>query len=57
MTTAALLAHNPQPSPQAVRDALSGNLCRCGTHIEILAAVERAVAALSPLSPTQPTNA
>jgi len=46
-----------QPSPQAVRDALSGNLCRCGTHIEILAAVERAVAALSPLSPTQPTNA
>ena len=57
MTTAALLAHNPRPSPQAVRDALSGNLCRCGTHIEILAAVERAVAALLPLSPTQPTNA
>ena len=57
MTSAALLAHTPQPSPQAVRDALSGNLCRCGTHIEILAAVQRAVAALSPLSSTQPTDA
>lgn len=49
MTTAALLAHNPQPSPQAVRDALSGNLCRCGTHVEILAAVEQAVALLAKL--------
>lgn len=47
MTTAALLAHNPRPSPQAVRDALSGNLCRCGTHVEILAAVEQAIAALN----------
>lgn len=47
MTTAALLAHNPHPDPQAVRDALSGNLCRCGTHVEILAAVEQAVALLA----------
>lgn len=47
MTTAALLAHKPQPQPQEVRDALSGNLCRCGTHIEILAAVQAAVAALA----------
>jgi len=47
MTTAALLARNPQPSEQEVRHALSGNLCRCGTHIEILAAVERAVSAMT----------
>ena len=47
MTTAALLAHKPQPQPQEVRDALSGNLCRCGTHIEILAAVQAAVDALA----------
>jgi len=46
MTTAALLAREPQPSEQAVRDALAGNLCRCGTHVEILAAVTRAVAEL-----------
>ncbi len=47
MTTAALLTHNPHPSQQAVRDALSGNLCRCGTHVEILAAVEQAVTMLA----------
>lgn len=44
MTTAALLAHNPRPSAQEVRDALSGNLCRCGTHVEILAAVSQVIA-------------
>lgn len=47
MTTVALLAQNPHPSQQAVRDALSGNLCRCGTHVEILAAVEHAVAMMA----------
>ena len=47
MTTAALLAREPHPSPEAVRDALSGNLCRCGTHVEILAAVQRAIARLA----------
>ena len=46
MTTAALLAREPHPSPEAVRDALSGNLCRCGTHVEILAAVQRAIVRL-----------
>lgn len=47
MTTAALLAHEPQPTPEAIRDALSGNLCRCGAHVEILEAVTRAMHALS----------
>ncbi|HEY6355536.1 MAG TPA: (2Fe-2S)-binding protein [Burkholderiaceae bacterium] len=42
MATAALLRRHPQPSDTQVRDALSHNLCRCGTHIEILAAVQRA---------------
>ena len=50
MTTAALLAREPQPSAQAVRDALSGNLCRCGTHVEILAAVERATLLMADIS-------
>lgn len=57
MTTAALLAHNPQPSPRALRDALSGNLCRCGTHVEILAAVEQAVALLAQLENPSPDPA
>lgn len=42
MTTAALLRRNPQPSEADARAALSHNLCRCGTHLEILAAVQRA---------------
>jgi nicotinate dehydrogenase subunit A len=36
---AALLARNANPSEDDVRRELSGNLCRCGTHIEIIRAV------------------
>jgi len=42
MTAKALLDRNPNPSEAEVRNELSGNLCRCGTHIEILRAVLRA---------------
>jgi nicotinate dehydrogenase subunit A len=42
MMTVALLARNPDPSEDEVRRELSGNLCRCGAHLEILAAVRRA---------------
>jgi nicotinate dehydrogenase subunit A len=42
MTTAALLARNPAPDEAEIRRELSGNLCRCGTHVEILRAVHRA---------------
>jgi nicotinate dehydrogenase subunit A len=42
MATAALLRRTPQPSDAQARAALSHNLCRCGTHLEILAAVQRA---------------
>lgn len=44
MTVAALLAEEPNPTPDRVRSALSGNLCRCGTHVEILKAVTLATA-------------
>ena len=43
MTTKALLDRNPAPSEAEIRQALSGNLCRCGTHLEILRAVQRAI--------------
>jgi nicotinate dehydrogenase subunit A len=43
MTTVALLDRNPAPSEAQIRDALAHNLCRCGTHLEILASVRRAV--------------
>lgn len=42
MMTAALLARNPDPSEDEIRRELSGNLCRCGTHLEIVNAVLRA---------------
>lgn len=42
MAAAALLELNPNPSDQEIRQALDGNLCRCGTHTRIIAAVRRA---------------
>jgi len=42
MQAAALLAREPHPGPARIRAELSGNLCRCGTHVEILEAVSRA---------------
>jgi nicotinate dehydrogenase subunit A len=42
MATVALLRRHPQPTDAQVRAALSHNLCRCGAHVEILAAVQRA---------------
>ena len=43
VATVALLRETPSPTDEQVRAALSHNLCRCGTHLEILAAVQRAV--------------
>jgi len=42
MMTVALLKRCPDPTDSQIRQALSGNLCRCGTHVEIMAAVKRA---------------
>jgi len=42
MSTKALLDKNPKPSDSQIKEALAGNLCRCGTHLRILRAVKRA---------------
>ena len=42
MSAAALLAANPDPSADAVNEAMNGNLCRCGTYDAIRAAIARA---------------
>lgn len=42
MMTTALLARKPDPTEDEIRRELSGNLCRCGTHLEIVNAVLRA---------------
>ncbi|RQG98431.1 (2Fe-2S)-binding protein [Natrarchaeobius oligotrophus] len=42
MEAVVLLEDNPDPSDDEIRDALADNLCRCGTHPEIMAAVRQA---------------
>jgi len=42
MSAVALLAKTPKPSEAQARDALAGNLCRCGSHLRVLRAVQRA---------------
>jgi nicotinate dehydrogenase subunit A len=42
MSTKALLDTNPKPTDSQIKEALAGNLCRCGTHTRILRAVKRA---------------
>ena len=44
MSAAALLRQNPRPTEAEIVAALSGNLCRCGVHIRIVRAVQRAAA-------------
>jgi len=38
----ALLDTNPHPSDDQIRQALNGNLCRCGSHLRVIRAVKRA---------------
>ncbi|HEY8288847.1 MAG TPA: (2Fe-2S)-binding protein [Acetobacteraceae bacterium] len=45
MKAAAFLAINKQPSETDIKNALAGNLCRCGTHARIVRAVKRAASA------------
>jgi nicotinate dehydrogenase subunit A len=42
ISAAALLAANPDPDETAIRRALEGHICRCGTHSRIIRAVRRA---------------
>ncbi len=38
MATVALLEQNPNPTPEEARQALDGNVCRCGTYVRVLEA-------------------
>ena len=42
MQAAALLRQNPKPTDQQITDAMSGNICRCGTYVRIRAAIKSA---------------
>jgi nicotinate dehydrogenase subunit A len=48
MTAKALLDQNPHPTRAEIREALSGNLCRCGTHLRIVRAIESAAKGAAP---------
>ncbi|MBV6305710.1 (2Fe-2S)-binding protein [Candidimonas humi] len=41
MTAKALLDRNPHAGRDDIKQALNGNLCRCGTHMRIMRAIER----------------
>ncbi len=45
LSACALLSRDPKPTRDAIAKALEGNLCRCGAHLRILAAVEAAAQA------------
>jgi len=47
LTAQALLADDPQPARQRIREALAGNLCRCTGYTKILDAVELAALRMS----------
>jgi xanthine dehydrogenase YagT iron-sulfur-binding subunit len=47
MSIKALILKNPDPTPEEIRTAVSGNLCRCGAYSRIFAAAEAAAQAYS----------
>jgi len=41
VATTALLKRNPQPSREDINEALADHLCRCGSHVRVLKAIDR----------------
>ena len=53
MRAQALLETNPAPSKAEIRRHMNANLCRCGTHMRILKAVERAAGLMKSSGPAR----
>jgi aerobic-type carbon monoxide dehydrogenase small subunit (CoxS/CutS family) len=51
MTAKALLEHEPNPSRERIKEAISGNLCRCTGYQQIFEAIEEAARKMSDESP------
>ncbi len=47
IATIDLLKHSPQPTPEEIREGLSGNLCRCTGYLNIESSVRAAAAAMA----------
>lgn len=56
MSAQALLQRNAQPTDAEIRSALRTNLCRCGTHMRIIAAIRRAGELMKSAAAEQPTK-
>ena len=56
MTGMALLAENPDPSEMEIREAISGNLCRCTGYVNIVKAVQYAADKLANTANTANTG-
>jgi carbon-monoxide dehydrogenase small subunit len=46
MTATVLLANNPKPSEQEIREGISGNLCRCTGYVNIVKSIQQAAEVL-----------
>jgi nicotinate dehydrogenase subunit A len=57
MRAEALLEKNPRPSEEELRAHMQPNLCRCGTHVRILAAIRRAASKMQAASLSGPERA
>jgi carbon-monoxide dehydrogenase small subunit len=56
MTSVALLGENPAPSREEIKEAISGNLCRCTGFVKIVDAVERAADRMRDASQRAPAS-
>ena len=45
------LSRNPEPTPEDIKRGLEGHLCRCGTHVRVIQAVQAAAQALKEARP------
>lgn len=50
----ALLSREPSPSDAAIAEAMSGNLCRCGTYPKVAQAIRAAAAAMAAAAQGEP---
>jgi isoquinoline 1-oxidoreductase subunit alpha len=48
MSASALLSSNPRPTDSDIDNAMSGNICRCGTYVRIRQAIKRAAESSAP---------
>ena len=53
MTAKALLGKEPSPSRERIKEAMSGNLCRCTGYQQIVESVERAATCCRDAEPKQ----